>query len=72
MVKKITRKQLDKLIEDLETARLYLIILLADRHDRKAISDKTGISSVYLNDFVKGRKKISDTMVINILNKWID
>ena len=69
---KITRKQLDKMLEDFKTARLYLTILLADRHDRKAISTKTGVSSVYLNDFVKGRKKISVRMVIEILNKWVD
>ena len=69
---KITRKQLDKMLEDLKTARLYLTISLADRHDRKAISVKTGVSYVYLTDFVKGRKKISDRMVIEILNKWVD
>ena len=70
-MKKITRNQLDKLIEDIKTARLYLTILISDKKDRKEIAEKTGVSYSYLTDAANGRKKIGDKTVIEILNKWI-
>ena len=72
MDQKLTRKQLDKLIEDIKTARLFLTIVLSDAKIRKEISEKLKISYSYLSDFVILRKKISDSMVIKILDKWVE
>lgn len=70
-MKKITRHQLDKLIEDIKTARLYLTILISDKKERKEIAEKTGVSYSYLTDAANGRKIIGDKTVIEILNKWV-
>jgi len=72
MNQKLTREQLDKLIEDIKTARLFLTIILSDTKVRKEISEKLKISYTYLSDFVMLRKKMSDSMVIKILDKWIE
>ena len=69
---KLTREQLDKLIEDIKTARLFLTIILSDTKVRKEISEKLKISYTYLSDFVMLRKKTSDSMVTKILDKWIE
>jgi len=71
-IKKINRKQLEKLKEDLQTAKIYLAVVLSDKKNRKEISEKTGIEYSNLSAYAKAEKKMSDQKVLEILNAWIE
>jgi len=69
---RMTKKQVEKLSEDIRTARLYLVILLADKDTRKKVAEKTGMSYNYLHDFVNARKNMSDEQILKILRQVVE
>jgi hypothetical protein len=68
----LNRKQIDKLKQDLEKARADLLCRIDTPAKRKEVARLSGESFPYLSDFMAGRKKVSDALIVKILDKVVE
>ena len=68
----LTRKQLDRIKNDLIKCRECLLTMIDTPDKRKTVAEKSGQSLPYITDFYAGRKKLSDRMIVNILDKVVE